>query len=63
LGYCVCSLHPEEGTGVIQHFLERNPNWTIMRTWTTPLDSKQIEQELLDGFQLYILRPMKEQPQ
>ena len=28
--YCVCSLHPEEGSEVIEHFLDKNPTWTIV---------------------------------
>ena len=63
LAYCVCSLHPDEGKGVVQHFLHQNPNWTIIKTWTTSVDSKQIEHELLDGFQLYILQSTNEKHQ
>ena len=57
LAYCVCSLHPEEGGEVIEHFLNLNPTWKISKTWITPVDSKLVQEELLDGFQLYILEP------
>ena len=56
LAYCVCSLHPLEGERVIQQFLETNSSWTIRKSWKTPIDSKWVQEELLDGFQLYILQ-------
>ena len=60
LVYCVCSLHPEEGEGVVEHFLQKNPMWTVSRTWSTPVNSKTIQEELLDGFQLFILQQINE---
>ena len=56
LAYCVCSLHPEEGDGVIKRFIDKYPEWTVIRSWKTPIDSKKVNQELLDGFQVFILK-------
>jgi len=55
LAYCVCSLHPFEGQQVVDDFLMQHPDWVQVESWSTPIDSKQIQQEKLDGFQLYIL--------
>ena len=59
LAYCVCSLHPMEGQHVIDDFLKKNPLWTVVRQWETPIADPLVEEELLDGFQLFVLKRME----
>ena len=56
LAYCVCSLHPVEGVEIINAFVETNPEWTVVQEWRTPIGSKSAMTELLDGFQLFVLK-------
>ena len=56
LAYCVCSLHPMEGQDVVDAFIEQNKEWKIIDIWKTPIDSKHIQVEKLDGFQLFVLK-------
>jgi len=56
LAYCVCSLHPLEGQDVVDAFKQKNNGWNIIDIWTTPIDSQHIQEEKLDGFQLFILK-------
>ena len=56
LAYCVCSLHPFEGEGVVNQFCKLHPDWSIIDTWKTPIDSETLIEEPLDGFQLFLLK-------
>lgn len=56
LAYCVCSLHTMEGEQVIEYFLKQNPSWELVQQWSTPINDPSVGVELLDGFQLFILK-------